>query len=131
MAAFRTTIATIATVSAGSPRKPAMTAAATRTRIMKSANCAAKILQGLLGLASRIEFGPYRERRKVTSSPESPPSSEVWSCCVTASTVIPCQGDAEAAAGAWPSGLGAFTAVHLFPKHAKQCQGYGQNHGTE
>ena len=128
--AFKITIATIATVSAGSPRNPAITAAASRTTIMKSVNCAAKIRQRLLGLASRIEFGPCRARREETSSLERPRSSVVWSCCSDRFHGHAVPGDRGSCACALP-GLAALTGAHLLPKHAKQCQGYGQNHGTE
>ncbi len=91
MIAFRTTIARIAAASSGSPIAPETAAAAMRSRIMKSVNCAPRIRQGPRGAASPISLRPWRTRRRAASSEVRPDAAVVSSRRAACATESACQ----------------------------------------
>ncbi len=86
MTAFSATIATIATASIHSLRKPETRAAPMRTQMMKSANWPQRRLSAGIPSLPRRRFGPCSARRRSASSAARPARGSVFRASAASST---------------------------------------------
>ena len=89
--ALRITITMIAMVSSISPMKPEITAAASSTRIMKSANWPARIPGSVRGAASMMALGPVVASRSAAAALLRPSRRSLCSAATAAAGVCRCQ----------------------------------------